>query len=82
LIGGLRRRSKSRRRYLGDRRGEDHDETLHVGLGDRERRHQHDHVPSFADWSPWFSHLPWDATRALIDLRRNQVILLCVTDTD
>jgi len=29
------------RRYLGDRRGGDHDETLQVGFGDRERRHQH-----------------------------------------
>jgi hypothetical protein len=33
-------------------------------------------------WSPWFYDIAWDKTWALIDQRQDEVILLCVTDTD
>lgn len=37
---------------------------------------------SFDAWSPWFHNVAWDSTWLLIDQGRNEVILLCVTDTD
>jgi hypothetical protein len=33
-------------------------------------------------WSAWFWDVFWDMTWALIDQRQDEVILLCVTDTD
>ena len=37
---------------------------------------------SYEPWSPWFMAIAWDITWLLIDRGRNEVTLLCVTDTD
>jgi hypothetical protein len=33
-------------------------------------------------WSPWFCDIAWDNTWACIDMDRNEVVVLCVTDAD
>jgi hypothetical protein len=37
---------------------------------------------SSAAWSSWFRDIAWDQTWACIDMDRNEVVVLCVTDTD
>jgi hypothetical protein len=37
---------------------------------------------SSAAWSPWFCDIAWDKTWACIDMDRNEVVVLCVTDRD
>lgn len=37
---------------------------------------------SFDAWSEWFYDVAWDTTGVLIDLIRNRIVLLAMTDTD
>ena len=37
---------------------------------------------SSAPWSPWFCDVAWDQMWACIDMDRNEVVVLCITDTD
>ena len=37
---------------------------------------------SFKPWSPWFFDVAWDGTWLLIDQGKDEVVLLCRTDTD
>lgn len=37
---------------------------------------------SFESWSDWFFDVAWDVTGCLVDLTRNRVLLLAMTDTD
>jgi hypothetical protein len=37
---------------------------------------------SFKPWSRWFLEIAWDSTVLIIDQAKNEVVLLCWTDTD